>query len=395
MSSFPRTVPLVLTSAVLGAGAAVGAVAAFDLGGGSTTTIVEQAPLGSPSENASDGGLTARDIFKRDAPGVVYVRADVVQRSASPFDFGMPSEQRGVATGSGFVIRRDGTILTNQHVVEGARRVTVQFADKKTATARIVGQDRSTDLAVLRVDTSGLDLHPLQLGDSKAAQVGDPTIAIGNPFGLERTLTTGVISAVQRRIKAPNGFAIDNVLQTDAAINPGNSGGPLLDAAGRVIGINSQIETGGAGTGNVGIGFAVPIDTAKQIIPQLKDNGRVDRAYLGITSRSVDASLAALNLPVKSGALVQTVEAGSPAAKAGIKGGNISADIDGEPVQLGGDVIQQIDGKPVTNAEALTTIVGEKKTGDEVKVQFLRDGRKKTVEVKLGSRPTHLSTQQP
>ena len=171
-----------------------------------------------------------------------------MQRSASPFDFGMPSEQRGVATGSGFVIHRDGTILTNQHVVEGARQVTVQFADKKTATARIVGQDRSTDLAVLRVDTSGLDLHPLQLGDSKAVQVGDPTIAIGNPFGLERTLTTGVISAVQRRIKAPNGFAIDNVLQTDAAINPGNSGGPLLDAAGRVIGINSQIETGGAGT---------------------------------------------------------------------------------------------------------------------------------------------------
>ena len=241
----------------------------------------------------------------------------------------MPSEQRGVATGSGFVIDGQGTILTNQHVVEGARKVTVQFADKKTATARIVGQDRSTDLAVLRVDTSGLDLHPLALGDSKAAQVGDPTIAIGNPFGLERTLTTGVISAVQRRIKAPNGFAIDNVLQTDAAINPGNSGGPLLDATGRVIGINSQIETGGSGTGNVGIGFAVPIDTAKRIIPQLEKSGKVDRGFLGVSTTTIDSSLKDLNLPVAHGALVQKVTPGSPAAKAGIRGGDIPAQVDG------------------------------------------------------------------
>jgi S1-C subfamily serine protease len=392
MSSFPRTVPLVLTSAVLGAGVAVGAVAAFDLGGGSTTTIVEQAPLGSPAENASDGGLTARDIFKRDAPGVVYVRADVVQRSASPFDFGMPSEQRGVATGSGFVINRDGTILTNQHVVEGARRVTVQFADKKTATARIVGQDRSTDLAVLRVDTSGLDLHPLQLGDSKAAQVGDPTIAIGNPFGLERTLTTGVISAVQRRIKAPNGFAIDNVLQTDAAINPGNSGGPLLDAAGRVIGINSQIETGGGGTGNVGIGFAVPIDTAKRIIPQLEKSGKVDRGFLGVSTTTIDSSLKDLNLPVARGALVQKVTPGSPAAKAGIRGGTIPAQVDGyaDTFYLGGDIITAVDGKPVRSADDVTALVTGKKRGDQVTLHVITRGKGRDVQLTLGERPADL-----
>src|SRR3954447_16207158 len=293
MSTAARTIPIVLASAVLGAGAAIGTVEALDLGGGKTTTVVEQAPLGGVSETAtaSDRGLTARDIDKRDAPGVVFIRSEIVQRTSSPFDFGMPSEQQGEATGSGFVIDPKGTILTNAHVIEGASKVSVQFANRKTASAKIVGKDLSTDLAVLRVDPSGLDLHRLQLGDSSRAQVGDPTVAIGNPFGLERTLTTGVISATERRIQAPNGFEIDNVLQTDAAINPGNSGGPLLDQQGRVIGINSQIETGGSGRGNVGIGFAVPINTAKRVVPQLEQAGMVDRGFLGIDTITVDASL--------------------------------------------------------------------------------------------------------
>jgi S1-C subfamily serine protease len=218
-------------------------------------------------------------------------------------------------------------------------------------------------------------------------RVGDPTIAIGNPFGLDRTLTTGVVSALQRKITAPNGFTIANVIQTDAAINPGNSGGPLIDAAGRVIGINSQIETGGGGRGNIGIGFAVPIDTAKQIIPQLRSKGHVERAFLGITSLTIDGSLASLDLPVKSGALVQTVQARSPADKAGIQGGDISATINGEPVQLGGDIIQWVDGEAVRSADDLAGLVGSHKPGDEVKLGLIRDGKRLTVKVKLGSRP--------
>jgi S1-C subfamily serine protease len=391
MSMSPRSVPVVLASAALGAAVSIGAVEAFDLGGRtSTTTVVEQAPLTGARTTASDGGLTARDIYKRDAPGVVFIRAQVVQRSSSPFDFGMPSEQRGEATGSGFVIDRNGTIITNAHVIDGATKVTVQFANDKTVGARIVGRDVSTDLAVLSVDPSGLDLHPLALGDSGTIQVGDPTIAIGNPFGLERTLTTGVVSAIQRRIQAPNGFTIDGVIQTDAAINPGNSGGPLLDAAGRVIGINSQIETGGSGNGNIGIGFAVPINTAKRIIPQLQKSGKVDRGYLGITSRSVDASLRALNLPVTEGALVEDVAPGSPAAKAGIRGGNIDAQLDGQTLKLGGDIITSVDGHRIRTNDDLTRVISSKKKGDEVQLTVMRQGKEKQIKVTLGERPPSL-----
>ena len=391
MSMTARTVPVVLASAALGAGAAIGAVEAFDLGGrSSTTTIVEQAPLAGAHTTANDGGMTARDIYKRDAPGVVFIRAQVVQRTSSPFDFGMPSEQRGEATGSGFVIDRNGTIITNAHVIDGATKVTVQFADKKSVGARVVGRDVSTDLAVLSVDPSGLDLHPLALGNSSTIQVGDPTIAIGNPFGLERTLTTGVVSAVQRRIQAPNGFAIEGVIQTDAAINPGNSGGPLLDAAGRVIGINSQIETGGGGNGNIGIGFAVPINTAKKIIPQLQKSGKVDRGYLGITSRSVDGSLKPLNLPVTEGALVEQVAPGSPAAKAGIRGGNIEAQLDGQTLQLGGDIVTAVDGHRIRTNEDLTRVISAKKKGDKVQLTVLRQGKQKVIGVTLGERPPSL-----
>jgi S1-C subfamily serine protease len=397
MSMTSRTVPVVLASAALGAGAAIGVVEAFDLGGGTTTTIVEQTPLTGPASNASDGGLTARDIYKRDAPGVVFIRSEVVQRTASPFDFGMPSEQRGQSTGSGFVIDKTGTILTNAHVIAGATKVTAQFENHKTVTARVVGRDESTDLAVLKVDPAGLGLHPLALGDSGTLQVGDPTVAIGNPFGLERTLTTGVISAVQRRIQAPNGFAIEDVIQTDAAINPGNSGGPLLDAAGRVIGINSQIETGGAGTGNIGIGFAVPINTAKKIIPQLQKAGKVDRGYLGISTATIDGSLKDLNLPVSAGALVQEVTPGSPADKAGIKGGEIDAQLNGRPIKLGGDIITAIDGRKVRSNTAVTDIITAKKKGDKVEVTVVRQGREKRIEVTLTERPPSLplSSEQP
>jgi S1-C subfamily serine protease len=384
-----------LLSVVLGAGAAVGLVAGFGLGGGHTKTVVEEAPLASHDDtsNNSDGtGLTAGDIYKRDAPGVVYIKADVVQRTQSPFDFGLPQEQHGVATGSGFVIDKDGTILTNAHVISGARKVTVQFANKQQKTARVLGKDESTDLALLKVDPAGLNLAPLTLGSSSTVQVGDPAVAIGNPFGLERTLTTGVISAVHRPIQAPNGFQIDDAIQTDAPINPGNSGGPLIDATGKVIGINSQIETGGSSNGNIGIGFAVPIDTAKRYIPQLKKEGHIDRGYLGVQTATIDKSLDGLNLPAKHGALVETVTQGGPAENAGIRGGDINATLNGESIQLGGDIIIAVDGKEIASNEDLTAAIASRKPGAKVKLSILRDGKPKTVEVTLGDRPASADT---
>src|SRR5450759_4860193 len=315
-------------SALIGGGLVIAVVAAFGglNSGQKTVTVIEPSGSLQPS-NASQhtNRLTPHDIYVRDAPGVVFITSTIVQKTESPFGlFGGEGEaqRRGQASGSGIVIDSNGTILTNYHVVENAIKVMVSFEKGKTVEAQVVGKDPSNDLAVLHISPDGLTLHPLVLGDSSAVQVGDPVYAIGNPFDLERTLTTGVISALQRQIQAPNGFTINNVLQTDAPINPGNSGGPLLDAAGRVIGINSQIETGSSsGGGSVGIGFAVPINTAKSEISQLEKGGTVRGAYLGLTSLTVDGSLSALNLPVKSGALVQDVQKGTPAEKAGIRAG--------------------------------------------------------------------------
>jgi|tagenome__1003787_1003787.scaffolds.fasta_scaffold20917794_3 S1-C subfamily serine protease len=394
-----RQIRLPLLSGLVGGGIVAALLLILGVSGGSTktTTVIQQAPIASTptSSNSAEGkALTPSDIYKRDAPGVVYIRSQIVQQSDSMFDFG--TEQRGEATGSGFVIDKSGNILTNAHVVDGAVKVTVQFSDDKTVDAKVIGRDTSTDLALLKVDPDGVDLKPLALGSAKDVTVGDPAIAIGNPFGLSRTLTTGVISAKQREIQAPNGFKIDNVLQTDAPINPGNSGGPLLDAAGRVIGINSQIETGGSGNGNVGIGFAVPIDTASKVLPQLKKSGRVERAWLGVSSLTIDASLRQAGLPVKTGALVQSVQQGSPAGKAGLKGGDISAQLsNGTPVQLGGDIITKVDGKAVNSSDDLASAVEGKNPGDKVKLTFRRGGSERTVTVALGKRPASLDNQTP
>jgi S1-C subfamily serine protease len=384
-----------LLSAVIG-GAVVAAVLLL-IGVGETTkttTVIQQSPLGAAEDTAAtQSGLTAREIYKRDAPGVVNVRAQIVQQVDSPFDpFGQGPQ--GVATGSGFVLDKSGHILTNAHVIEGASRVSVQFEDNKTVEAKVEGKDTSTDIALLKVDKKGLDLKPLELGNSKTVQVGDPTVAIGNPFGLDRTLTTGVVSALQRKISAPNGYSISNVIQTDAAINPGNSGGPLIDATGRVIGINSQIATGGSGGGNVGIGFAVPVNTAKQIVPQLKDSGSVKRAYLGITGQTIDRSLDRLNLSTTSGVLVQTVQSGSPAAKAGLRGGDASATLDGSELRLGGDVIKKIDDTNVKTMDQVISTVGSKKPGETVTIEYLRGGKTKTAQVKLAQRPSESPVQQ-
>jgi len=384
--------PLALVSGVIGGGLVAGAGALFDVGGSSkTTTVVQQAPLAGPDVSSkSSGPLTAAGIYKRDAPGVAFITAQIVQSTPSPFG---TQQQQGTATGSGFVLGKDGTIATNAHVVDGSTKVSVRFGDGATHAAKILGVDKSTDLALLRIDPKGVDLHPLALGSSRGLQVGDPTIAIGNPFGLDRTLTTGVVSALQREIKAPNGFTIDNVIQTDAAINPGNSGGPLLDATGRVIGINSQIETGGGGDGNVGIGFAIPIDTVKQKLNALKTSGTVRYAYLGVSSATVDASFAGL-LPVRNGALVQAVTAGSPAAKAGLKGGDITAQVGGTPVALGGDIIIKVDGRTVKTANDLSAIVSRHKAGDTVSIEFVRDHKTRTVQITLAKRPASLAADQ-
>jgi S1-C subfamily serine protease len=389
-----------LAAAILGGAVSAGAVTLLDGGGGSgtTTTIVRQASLTPPASgdggsDASDGGLTAADIYQRYAPGVAFVRAEIVQRSETPFDPYGPQEQRSEATGTGFVIDKSGDILTNNHVIDGASRVTVQFADKRAVSAKVIGTDPSTDIALLKVDPAKVKLDPLPLGSSKDVKVGDPTIAIGNPFGLDRTLTTGVVSALQRQIRAPNGFAINDVIQTDAAINPGNSGGPLINASGHVIGINSQIETGNtAAGGNVGIGFAVPIDTAKRILNDLKTTGKVQRAYLGVASTTVDGTLTSLNLPVAKGALVQTVEQGSPAQKAGIRGGRVSAQVQGQALRLGGDIITKIDGRAITSSDRLAQMVGDHKPGDVISVEFLRDGKRQSAQVKLAQRPNQQQT---
>jgi S1-C subfamily serine protease len=279
--------------------------------------------------------------------------------------------------------------------VENAIKVTVSLERGKTVNAKVIGKDPSNDLAVLRISTDGLTLHPLPLGSSSGVQVGDPVLAIGNPFDLERTLTTGVVSALQRKITAPNGFTITNVIQTDAPINPGNSGGPLLDAAGRVIGINSQIYTGSGGGGSVGIGFAVPIDKAKAELSQLEKGGTVSSAYIGLTSLTIDGSLSALNLPVKTGALVQSVQKGTPAEKAGVKGGNLTGNTEGGQVAVGGDIITSIEGKKVSSSEDLANIIQAHKPGQTVTVGLLRakgggSYEHKDVKVTLASRPTSV-----
>ena len=364
-------------SALLGAGVVVGVIAAAGDLGENTKTLITTVEAAAPRpSNASQrtGGMSPHEAYVRDAPGVAFVTSTVVQKSeSSPFNlFGEQTQRQGTATGSGIVIDAKGTILTNYHVVENAVKVTVSFEKGKSVEAKVVGKDPSDDLAILRIPTDGLILHPLKLGDSGAVEVGDPVYAIGNPFDLERTLTTGVISALQREITAPNGFTINNVLQTDAPINPGNSGGPLLNINGEVIGINSQIETGGSGGGSVGIGFSIPINTARSEIATLEKGGTVRGAYLGLTSRTIDGSLAALNLPVKAGALVESIQPGTAAQKAGIHAGTVSTSTEEGQVAVGGDIIVSVDGKPVNSSQQLAEDIEAKKPGDTISIGLWR-----------------------
>jgi len=303
--------------------------------------------------------------------------------------FSPPSSQKVQIGGSGFVIDREGDIATNDHVVQGTSDVRVGFSGGATYPAKVVGTDPSTDLAVIRVQAPPAILHPLQFANSGAAQVGDTVYAIGNPFGLDRTMTAGIVSAIGRDIQAPNGLGIPNAIQTDAPINHGNSGGPLLDAAGRVVGINDQIDTGGSGQGNVGIGFAIASNTAKTVVPQLLANGRVAHAWLGLEVAPIDSELSNIvrGLPAH-GVLVVRVFPGSPAAKAGLAAGTKQVTVDSVSVPIGGDAILGVGDRNITAPEQLADVVRSHKPGDELSLQVMRKGRTRTVTVTLGNAPS-------
>jgi len=355
---------------------------------GETREVVRQGPV--TRDAAATDARTVSDIYRREGRGVVFIEARGVQReSSSPF--GGPQGQ-GTATGSGFVVGEDGTIVTNAHVVEGADSVTVRFDEKgDRINAKVRGRDPSSDLAVLQIDPKKVDLQPLPLGDSDQVNVGDPAVAIGNPFGLSRTVTTGIVSAKQRQIEAPNGFQISNVIQTDASINPGNSGGPLLDAAGRVIGINSQIATGSGGGGSVGIGFAVPVNTAKKLLPRLRDGERIERAYLGVEMAPVTEGVASdLNLPTKEGALLQVLVPRGPADRAGLRGGRTPTS---DGIRAGGDLLVKVAGRDIKDPDDVAAAIEGRSPGESVEVEYFRGKDRKTASVKVGKRPAQLTSQ--
>jgi S1-C subfamily serine protease len=394
----PRTAASTLVAGALGGlivlvlGAVLIATDVIDTG--DTRTVREQTPISQPaSDPSADGGRTVQDIYRDEGPGVAFIQAEGVSESSV---FG---QEEGTATGSGFVVDKDGTILTNAHVVTGAEEVTVSFEEGgDSIDAEVKGVDPDTDLAVLKIDPSEVeDLTVLPLGDSSKVQVGDPVVAIGNPLGFQRTVTTGIVSALQREIRAPSGFSISNVIQTDASINPGNSGGPLLDSQGRVIGINSQIATGGVGQGSVGIGFAVPVNTAKDLLPDLRAGEEIERAYLGVSMATVNEDLAnEADLPVDSGALVESVEEGTPAEEAGLRGSQID-ELSGDLTRAG-DVIVRINGEPVRSADDVVSAVAGMQPGDTAELEIYRGDDKRTVRVELGERPEELggsSGQQP
>ncbi len=346
-------------------------------------------PLTEPAaDEDGSGGRTVNGIYREAAPGVAFISADLGTPQAQVSPFGSPPGGGGTATGTGFVIDEDGRIITNAHVVSGADQIEVMLSEGgESYEAKLLGEDPSTDIAVIEVEAPAGALEPLSLGDSGEVEVGDAAIAIGNPFGLDRTATAGIVSGIQREINAPNGFVIQDAIQTDAPINPGNSGGPLLDAAGRVIGVNSQIESAG-GQGNVGIGFAVPINTAREIAQQLIDDGEVQHAFLGVSGTDLTPEIVdVLNLDVETGALVQSVVPDSPADAAGLEAGNNEVTIDGQPLRVGGDLIVAADGEPVENMTDVIAAVDSKQPGDEIELTLLRAGDERTVTVELDERP--------
>jgi len=331
--------------------------------------------------------LTPEAVYRRDAPGVVVISA--TQTDNVPATFFTPATSQKVQIGgSGFVIDRKGDIVTNDHVVQGATNVRVGFSGGSTYPAKVIGKDASTDLAVIRVTAPAAALHPLLLASSNAVEVGDTVFAIGNPFGLDRTMTAGIVSATGRDIQAPNGQGIPNAIQTDAPINHGNSGGPLLNTNGRVVGINDQIESGGTVDGNVGVGFAIASGTARTIVRQLIATGKVAHPWLGVEVAPIDPQVASVVRGVpQHGVLVVKTVAGGPAAKAGIQAGTRQVTVDGESVLTGGDTIVSVDGKSVDTTEQLADAIQAHKPGDPLHLVVSRSGQQRTVTVELGTAP--------
>ena len=350
------------------------AAAAVALAGG--------APAATRADTLIEGGAVS-EVYERVNPAVVNITA--TSASASRFALSLQ------ATGSGVIIDADGHILTNYHVVEGARQLEVTLADGTKASARVVGSDPGNDLAVIDVGLPAESLTVAALGDSDALRVGELAIAIGNPYGLTGTVTTGVISAVGRTYPGDSGRAIRDMVQTDAAINPGNSGGPLLNAKGEVVGLNTAIES--PVEGSVGIGFSVPANTAKHYLPQMLAGEEVQHAWLGIAGVSLTPELAkTMSLKVEKGILVAEVTASSPAQTAGLRAASSRQSTSAASLPTGGDVIMAVDGQAIGSMEELAEYVDAKRVGDEVTLTVVRDGQEITVKPKLAAWPETVST---
>jgi S1-C subfamily serine protease len=391
----------------VGAGVALGV--AFGVGGLGTTKRIEtlrDVPVAATSVSNTfaptrHGQLTIGQIYKEVAPGVVQITATSrVVTPADPFFNPLgPTVQTQKALGSGFVIDKAGHIVTNYHVIAGATSVRVSFSNNESLKAQVVGKDPTTDLAVLRVNASSRALTPLALGDSDRVQVGDEVIAIGNPFGLARSVTAGIVSALQRQITSPNQYAIDHVIQTDAAINHGNSGGPLISNSGQVIGVNAQIDTAStAEQNNAGIGFAIPSNTVKTVVGQLLKTGHAEHPFLGVEPQTITPVLARiLHLPAAGGMLVEKVEPGSGADKAGLRGGTTQVTVSGESYTLGGDIIVKVDGTSVASLATLRDLVAARKPGDTMALSVYRSSTGSSswklmdINVKLGRQPSSSS----
>jgi S1-C subfamily serine protease len=379
-----------LAAAIAGGAIAVGGAALLfgvgDEDDDAADGAVTQQTSSSPDRFRRDEPLSLPEVYRRSEGGVVQVSVTDVVETEDPF-FGVPQQEQQRGLGSGFVIDKSGHIVTNFHVIEGADEVEVSFSNGEEMSADVVGSDPSTDIAVLDVDANARALRVLTLGNSDQLEVGDEVVAIGNPLGYERTMTAGIVSALGRVIESPGQFQIDEVIQTDAPINRGNSGGPLLDAQGRVVGVNTQIAS--VSGGNIGLGFAVPINTVKDVVAQLIDKGRVEHAWLGVTTQEIDEDVFDMfNLPVERGLLITSVVEGSPADGAGLRGGTEQATVDGTTWILGGDIIVEAEGTRLRTFDELRELIEEKDPGDELTLVVNRDGDERTVTLKLGRRPS-------
>jgi S1-C subfamily serine protease len=378
----PSRAAVPVVAAALGGGLALGGAAA--LGKLGDTTVVEATPLpaAEPVAFQHAKALTINQVYRAAAPGVVHITAT----SQSADVFGNTQQQQSI--GSGFVIDKAGYIVTNYHVVEGAKIVQVSFSNNESMRAKVVGSDPATDIAVLKVGAPSRALRPLTLGNSSTVEVGDQVIAIGNPLGYDRSVTSGIVSAVQRSITAPNQVStIGHVIQTDAALNHGNSGGPLLDADGDVIGVNAQIAPSDANA-NIGIGFAIPINTVKQVTGTLIEHRKVQHAFLGIEAKAIDSQIAQIfHLPVDHGLLLARVIKASGAAHAGLRAGPSEVVVEGESWPAGGDVLVRADGRLLLTVDDLRDVIADKKPGSSLKLELYRGTQELTVSVKLGRQP--------